>query len=111
MPARADERAVMLVGGEASLDGQPLGLYTLTVLKPGEEMVLRSERGGLVFLMGGEAFATRRHVWWNFVSSSRERIQQAKDDWKQGRLPTVPGDEAEFIPLPDPQKVTTVSYP
>ncbi len=109
--ARADERAVMLVGGEASLDGQPLDLYTLTVLKPGEEMVLRSERGGLVFLMGGEAFATRRHVWWNFVSSSRERIQQAKDDWKQGRFPTVPGDEAEFIPLPDPQKVTTVSYP
>ena len=101
----------MLVGGEASLDGQPLDLYTLTVLKPGEEMVLRSERGGLVFLMGGEAFATRRHVWWNFVSSSRERIQQAKDDWKQGRFPTVPGDEAEFIPLPDPQKVTTVSYP
>lgn len=108
--ANADERAVMLVGGEATIDGQPLTLYTLTVLKPGEEMVLRSDTGGLVFLMGGEAFATRRHVWWNFVSSSRERIQQAKEDWREGRFPAVPG-EHEFIPLPEPHKVKTVSYP
>lgn len=108
--AHADERAVMLVGGEATIDGQPLTLYTLTVLKPGEEMVLRSDTGGLVFLMGGEAFATRRHVWWNFVSSSRERIQQAKEDWREGRFPAVPG-EHEFIPLPEPHKVKTVSYP
>ena len=108
--ANADERAVMLVGGEATIDGQPLTLYTLTVLKPGEEMVLRSDSGGLVFLMGGEAFATRRHVWWNFVSSSRERIQQAKEDWREGRFPKVPG-EHEFIPLPEPHKVKTVSYP
>ena len=58
----------------------------------------------------GEAFATRRHVWWNFVSSSRERIQQAKEDWREGRFPAVPG-EHEFIPLPEPHKVKTVSYP
>jgi redox-sensitive bicupin YhaK (pirin superfamily) len=99
--AEADERAVMLVGGEASLDGEPLGLYVLTVLKPGEQIVLSSERGGRVMLMGGEAFATKRHAWWNFVSSSRERIEQAKRDWIEGRFPKVPGDEVEFIPLPD----------
>ncbi|MCL4672983.1 MAG: pirin family protein [Sphingomonadaceae bacterium] len=96
----ADERAVMLVGGEASVDGQPLGLYQLTVLEPGRNMALSSERGGRVMLLGGEAFATRRHAWWNFVSSSRERIEQARDDWNRGRFPTVPGDEDEFIPIP-----------
>lgn len=96
----ADERAVMLVGGEASVDGQPLGLYQLTVLEPGRNMALSSERGGRVMLLGGEAFATRRHAWWNFVSSSRERIEQARDDWNRGRFPTVPGDEDESIPIP-----------
>jgi hypothetical protein len=48
-------------------------------------------------------------VWWNFVSSSRERINQAKDDWRQGRFPLVPGDSDEFIPIPD--QPNTVSYP
>lgn len=98
--AEADERAVMLVGGEASINGQPLGLYELTVLAPGKVMTLASERGGRVMLLGGEAFATKRHVWWNFVSSSKDRIEQARDDWNQGRFPKVPGDEEEFIPIP-----------
>ena len=97
----ADERAVMLVGGEAELDGHALPLYSLVVLKSGVEMVLSSARGGRVMLLGGEAFSTRRHAWWNFVSSSRERIEQAKRDWKEGRFPKVPGDDKEFIPIPD----------
>lgn len=99
--ADADERAVMLVGGEATLDGKPLKLYELAVLRPGAEMVLDSRSGGRVMLLGGEAFSTKRHVWWNFVSSRRERIEQAKQDWKEGRFPKVPGDEVEFIPLPE----------
>jgi redox-sensitive bicupin YhaK (pirin superfamily) len=107
--AGADERAVMLVGGHATLDGAPLDLYVLYVLKPGAEMRLTTGSGGKVMLLGGEAFTTRRHVWWNFVSSDRERIEQAKEDWREGRFPKVPGDEEEFIPLPD--KPTTVSYP
>jgi redox-sensitive bicupin YhaK (pirin superfamily) len=107
--AEADERAVMLVGGEAMLDGAHLLPYMLYVLKPGEPMMLASEDGGRVMLLGGEAFANRRHVYWNFVSSSRERIEQAKEDWRAGRFPIVPGDAAEFIPLPDKPK--TVSYP
>ncbi|MBX9663651.1 pirin family protein [Novosphingobium sp.] len=98
--AAADERAVMLVGGEASVDGVPLGLYSLAVLAPGATLKLASEGGGRVMLLGGEAFTTQRHVWWNFVSSSRERINQAKHDWDEGRFPKVPGDEDEFIPLP-----------
>ncbi|MEO6388928.1 MAG: pirin family protein [Croceibacterium sp.] len=107
--AGADERAVMLVGGEAALDGTALELYALVVLKPGEAMVLSSRSGGKAMLLGGEAFTTHRYVWWNFVSSDRERINQAKDDWRAGRFPLVPGDGEEFIPLPDKPK--TVSYP
>ena len=107
--AEADERAVMLVGGEASIDGQPLDLYTLLLLRPGAAMTLSSERGGKVMLLGGEAFATKRYVYWNFVSSSRDRIEQAKEDWIARRFPLVPGDAEEFIPFPDKPK--TVSYP
>lgn len=106
----ADERALMLVGGEAEVEGQALGLYELTILKPDRDMTLSSERGGRVMLLGGETFATKRHVWWNFVSSSRERINEAKEDWREGRFPVVPGDSEEFIPLPAGAP-NTVSYP
>jgi redox-sensitive bicupin YhaK (pirin superfamily) len=107
--ADADERAVMLVGGEGSLDGVPLALYELNVLAPGAAMQLTSERGGRAMLLGGEAFTTPRHAWWNFVSSSRERINQAKEDWKAGRFAKVPGDDKEWIPIP--AVPNTVSYP
>jgi hypothetical protein len=108
--ANADERAVMLVGGTAEIDGDELGLYELTVLAPGKTMKLTSWNGGRVMLLGGEAFPQGRHVWWNFVSSSRERIEQAKEDWRENRFPLVPGDENERIPLPDgPPK--TISSP
>ena len=107
--ARAEERAVMLVGGDAMIDGSMLPLYQLAVLKPGEPMTLRTTEGCRVMLLGGEAFSSKRHVFWNFVSSSRDRIEQAKEDWKAGKFSKVPGDEEEFIPLPDKPK--TVSYP
>lgn len=99
LDSEAEERAVMLVGGEASVDGVPLGLYELALLAPGQAMKLASQRGGRVMLLGGAAIGSPRHVWWNFVSSSRERINQAKDDWRQGRFAPVPGED-EFIPLP-----------
>jgi redox-sensitive bicupin YhaK (pirin superfamily) len=107
--ADADERAVMLVGGEGALDGERLELYTLYVLRPGHQAQLSSATGGRLMLMGGQAFATRRYVFWNFVSSSRDRINQAKDDWKALRFPLIPGDDQEFIPLPAVPK--TLSYP
>ena len=106
----ADERAVMLVGGEASIDGETLGLYELTVLAPGRNMTLSSDHGGRIMLLGGEAFTTPRHAWWNFVSSDKDRIRQASEDWKAGRFPKVPGDAAEYIPLPE-GRPKTVSYP
>ncbi len=105
----ADERAVMLVGGEANVDGISLELYQLAVLEPGRNMTLTSENGGRVMLLGGEAFTTKRYVWWNFVSSDRERIKQARADWSEGRFPTVPGDEDEFIPLPTVPKTISNS--
>lgn len=107
--ADADERAVMLVEGQAQVGDQPLRLYELTVLAPGISLALSSKPGGRVMLLGGEAFTTRRHVWWNFVSSSQERIEQAKKDWQNGRFAKVPGDDEEFIPLPDRPKIVT--YP
>ncbi len=106
---QADERAVMLVGGEAQLDDEKLELFALYVLRPGYEARLSSSAGGRVMLMGGQAFSTRRYVFWNFVSSSRDRINQAKADWKALRFPLIPGDDQEFIPLPEVP--TTVSYP
>jgi redox-sensitive bicupin YhaK (pirin superfamily) len=107
--AGADERALYLALGEASLDGEPLIPMTLTILRPGIVATLRSASGARVMLCGGGAFATPRHVWWNFVSSSRDRINQAKEDWRAGRFPIVPDDPQEYIPLPDVP--LTVSYP
>jgi redox-sensitive bicupin YhaK (pirin superfamily) len=107
--AGADERALYLSMGEASVDGMPMAPQTLYVLRPGASITLRSDTGGRVALCGGEAFRTPRHVWWNFVSSSRDRINEAKRDWKEGRFPTVPGDDKEWIPIPEVPK--TVSYP
>jgi redox-sensitive bicupin YhaK (pirin superfamily) len=107
--ADADERAVLVTEGDASLDSDRLEPFTLYVLAPGAAMTLRASSPARIMLLGGEAFSTQRHVFWNFVSSSRDRINQAKEDWKAGRFPIVPGDEKEFIPLPEVP--LTVTYP
>src|SRR5689334_6391901 len=105
----ADERAIMLVDGDAEIDGQRLDPFALYVLKPGYTPVLSSTAGGRAMLLGGQAFRAPRHVFWNFVSSSRDRINAAKADWKAQRFPLIPGDDQEFIPIPEVPK--TVSYP
>lgn len=105
----ADERCVYLAEGAADLDGMTLEPQRLYVLRPGITATLRSRTGARAMLAGGEAFATPRHVWWNFVSSSRERIEEAKRAWTAGEFPRVPGDEKEWIPIPGVPK--TVSYP
>jgi hypothetical protein len=107
--SEADERAVMLVGGAAELDGRSLDPFALYLLRPGHEARLSSASGARLMLMGGQAFTTRRYVFWNFVSSSRDRINQAKEDWKALRFGLIPGDDQEYIPLPE--KPMTVSYP
>jgi len=107
--AEAEERGLYVAEGEASLDGLPLAPATLYVLRPGVRATLRSARGGHVMLCGGAPLDGPRHVWWNFVSSRRERIREARQDWKEGRFPLPPDDQDEFIPLPEVP--TTVSYP
>ena len=106
--AGADERAVLVTEGEASLDGERLEPFALYLIAPGHEASLKAASPVRAMLLGGEALATKRHVWWNFVSSSRDRINQAKEDWQARRFPLVPGDEEEFIPIPVVPK--TVSY-
>ncbi|HEU0044169.1 pirin family protein [Sphingomonas sp.] len=105
----ADERAVYLHDGDATLEGMRLEPTRLYVLRPGVRATLRSATGARVMLCGGDAFATPRHVWWNFVSSRPDRIEQAKRDWRAGAFPLVPDDQLEAIPLPD--RPLTVSYP
>ncbi|HEX4738031.1 MAG TPA: pirin family protein [Allosphingosinicella sp.] len=106
----ADERALYVAEGEAMLDGLKLERSTLYVLRPSIAATLRSETGAHVMLCGGAPLDGPRHVWWNFVSSRRERIQQAKEDWRAGRFVLPPDDHDEFIPLPE-AKPLTVSYP
>lgn len=103
--AEADERAVLVAMGDARLDDEALDRYSLYILKPGHAMTLRADSDARVMLLGGEAFTTPRHLWWNFVSSSRDRISEAKRDWKERKFPLVPGDTEEFIPLPGMPKV------
>lgn len=99
--AEADERAVILALGDAELDGEVLERHSLYVLAPGQAMTLRATSDARLILLGGEAFKTPRHVWWNFVSSSRDRINQAKSDWKNRLFDTIQGDSEEFIPIPE----------
>lgn len=106
----ADERALYVSGGDAALDGVALLPQTLYVLRPGISATLMSVDGGRVMLCGGEAFTSPRHVWWNFVSSTQDRLMQAREDWEAMRFPLIPGDDEEFIPIPQ-GRPKTVSYP
>ena len=113
VPEEHEERAAYVVEGsiEISPGGQTFHAGQLIVFKPGSEIILNTPASGhaRVMLLGGEPLEGRRHIWWNFVSSSSERIEQAKDDWKAGRFSPVP-DETEFIPLPEGGPVV-VRYP
>ena len=100
IPAEHAERALYVVEGDVDLDAARLPLEHLAILDTGTEPRLSARTDARVMLLGGEPLDGPRHVWWNFVSSSRERIEQAKADWKEGRFGQVPG-ETEFIPLPD----------
>ncbi len=108
-----EERAVYITQGSVELDrdGGTFGDGILLVLKPGESVSVRSAGAepARLMLLGGAALDGPRHIWWNFVSSSRERIEQAKADWKGGRFAAVP-DETEFIPLPE-DKPIVARYP
>lgn len=98
-PADHEERGVYVVEGEIEIEGVPHAAGEMLVFARGGEPVLRGRSASRVLLFGGAPLDGPRHVWWNFVSSSKERIAQAAADWQAGRFPAVPG-ETEFIPLP-----------
>jgi redox-sensitive bicupin YhaK (pirin superfamily) len=95
-----EERAIYVVEGSVGCDGRSFQAGTMVVLRPGAKVMLESSERSRVMLVGGAKLAGERHVWWNFVSSSKERIERAKEDWQNRRFPSIPGDDVEFIPLP-----------
>jgi redox-sensitive bicupin YhaK (pirin superfamily) len=113
VPAEHEERAVFIVEGAAEFtpnDGT-FNAGQLVILKPGQEITLScASASARVMLFGGEPLGEKRHIWWNFVSSSKDRIEQAKRDWKERRFAPVP-EETEFIPLPADSRPVVVRYP
>ena len=99
--ALQEERALYVTAGNVEVDGLTHEAGRLLILKRGSEVVLTARTEARVMLFGGEPMEGPRYIWWNFVSSRPERIEQAKEEWRAGRFDTVPGDEAEFIPLPE----------
>lgn len=95
------ERAVYVAQGTLQLGSTEYGEGTLLVL-PAGHVELSSRDGAHLMLLGGAPLDGERHIYWNFVSSSRERLERAKQDWREGRFGKVVGDEHEFIPLPEP---------
>jgi redox-sensitive bicupin YhaK (pirin superfamily) len=102
LPVDADteERAVYLISGEVDVAGDRFTAGRLLVFRPGDRITVTAVSDAHLVLLGGAAMDGPRHIWWNFVSSRKERIEQAKADWKLARFDTVPGDDKEFIPLP-----------
>ncbi|MER9301403.1 pirin family protein [Mesorhizobium sp. M0293] len=101
IPADAEERAIYTLEGEVSISGDVFPAERLLVFRPGDGIVVSSQTGAHFMLFGGASLGSKRYIWWNFVSSSKERIEQAKEEWKTGRFDIVPGDEKEYIPLPE----------
>ncbi|MCB4823373.1 pirin family protein [Roseicella aerolata] len=112
LPDGHEERAAYVLDGEVEVASDSFGPGRMLVFRAGDRLALRAgPRGARVLLLGGAAMDGPRHLFWNFVSSSRERIEQAKADWQAGRFGKVPGDEQEFIPLPERAVVRAASRP
>jgi redox-sensitive bicupin YhaK (pirin superfamily) len=99
LSAEHEERAVHVATGRVRVAGETFSSGQLLAFRPGDEIVVAAEGDARILLLGGAPLDGPRHLWWNFVSSSQERIEQAKADWKGGRFPLVPY-ETESIPLP-----------
>jgi len=103
LPLDADheERAIYVIEGVVDISGDRFEPGRLLVFKPGDAPTITAIDNAHFVIVGGAPMDGPRHIWWNFVSSRKERIEQAKADWKAGHFDKVPGDEIEFIPLPD----------
>jgi redox-sensitive bicupin YhaK (pirin superfamily) len=101
LPDQHEERGAYVVDGEVDIAGDRFEAGRMLVFRAGDRLGLRAgPLGARLLLLGGAVMDGPRYLFWNFVSSSRERIEQAKADWREGRFGKVPGDETEFIPLP-----------
>jgi redox-sensitive bicupin YhaK (pirin superfamily) len=109
LDADHEERGIYLVSGTVEIAGDRFGPGQLLIFRPGDRITVSAATPARFLLLGGAPMDGPRYIWWNFVSSRKERIEQAKAEWKSGRFDTVPGDAEEFIPLPE--NATVVSYP
>ncbi|MBO6947377.1 MAG: pirin family protein [Rhodospirillales bacterium] len=100
IPDEHEERALYVVSGSLEIDGEAVNEHTMAVLTPGSKPEVISTAESRVMLCGGAKMDGHRTIWWNFVASDKDLLEQAKADWKAGRFPKVPGED-EFIPLPD----------
>jgi redox-sensitive bicupin YhaK (pirin superfamily) len=106
LEAEYEERAIYVSSGEIDIAGDRFVTGQMLIFRPGDSITVKAVSPSRIAIVGGAPLDGPRHVWWNFVSSRRERIEQAKEEWKNGWFGKVPGDEIEFIPLPDkPQTV------
>lgn len=101
LPPDYAERALYVISGKLRIGGNIVEAKTMPIFTPGNTISLEALEDTHVMLLGGDPFPEKRFIWWNFVSSSMERIEQAKNDWQEGRFGKVASDEAEWIPLPD----------
>lgn len=101
IPNTTEERALYVLNGKIEIGGVAYAPQQMMVLRPGDEVIVKALSPVRMMLLGGAAMDGPRYIFWNFVSSSKERLEQAKEDWRDGRFPVVPGDDKEFIPLPD----------
>ncbi|HRX34866.1 MAG TPA: pirin family protein [Aestuariivirga sp.] len=101
LTAEHEERGIYVAEGEIEIADQVFEAGRLLVFRPGDAITVRARTNARIMLLGGEPMDGPRYIWWNFVASSKDKIEAAKDDWKQARFGIVPGDEKEFIPLPD----------
>ena len=100
LPPLAEQMAVYPVDGDLLVDGEPLAMHSLATLAPGASVRLSAGKATRLVVIGGDALDAHRFMWWNFVSSRKDRILQASDDWAAQAMGEVPG-ETEFIPLPE----------
>ena len=99
LPIEHAERAAYVVEGSIEVEGRTFAVGTLLVFVAGESVKLRAKTASRIAMLGGAPLESKRHIWWNFVASTPERIERAKRDWSDGKFAPVPGDN-EFIPLP-----------
>jgi redox-sensitive bicupin YhaK (pirin superfamily) len=110
LPKEHSERGFYIVKGSVEVTGTTYDAGKMLVFNTGVDPLIRAKENTTLMLLGGEPLG-ERFIWWNFVSSRRERIEQAKEDWKQGRIILPPNDNKEFIPLPDDKSKPAGSPP